>query len=126
MNILQINSANSFGGGEKHLVGLAAGLKLAGHEVFFAVRRGNCWQLKLKDFDSQRIFGLPLYNAFDFLSAARLAKIIKQNKIEIVHAHVARDYPLAVLAARLAGGRAAVVLTRHVLFPLNPLHTVCC
>ncbi|MEP6924697.1 MAG: glycosyltransferase family 4 protein, partial [Pyrinomonadaceae bacterium] len=47
---------------------------------------------------------------------------IKQNKIEIVHAHLARDYPLAAIAVRLCKARVKLVLTRHVLFPINGLH----
>ena len=122
MKILQINSAKNFGGGEKHLLDLARGLKVAGHTVFFALRRGNRWNTKLNSFDPSDIFLLPLRNACDLPSAWQLAKIIRQNMIEIVHAHTARDYPLAVLAARLAGNSAQVVLTRHVLFPLKSIH----
>jgi glycosyltransferase involved in cell wall biosynthesis len=35
---------------------------------------------------------------------------------------MARDYPLAALAARRAGANARLVITRHVLFPLHQLH----
>src|SRR5205085_3884176 len=40
---------------------------------------------------------------------------------DVIHAHVARDYTLASLAARRAAG-ARLVITRHVLFPLSRLH----
>jgi glycosyltransferase involved in cell wall biosynthesis len=45
------------------------------------------------------------------------------QKIEIVHAHMARDYPLAAYAVRRNTG-ARLIVTRHVLFPLNRLHKV--
>jgi glycosyltransferase involved in cell wall biosynthesis len=50
----------------------------------------------------------------------KLARFVRQHEIEIIHAHVARDYPLAALAARRACAR--LVLTRHVLFPLHRIH----
>ena len=45
---------------------------------------------------------------------------MRANQIEIVHAHIARDYPLAALVA--GRGKARLVLTRHVLFPLRRIH----
>jgi glycosyltransferase involved in cell wall biosynthesis len=50
----------------------------------------------------------------------KLARLVRRHEIEIVHAHVARDYPLAALAARRTDAR--LVLTRHVLFALNRIH----
>lgn len=51
----------------------------------------------------------------------RLAKFVREERIEIVHAHMARDYPLAMLAAR-GDDRARLIITRHVLFPLRKIH----
>jgi glycosyltransferase involved in cell wall biosynthesis len=51
----------------------------------------------------------------------RIADFVKQNRIEIVHAHVARDYIPASIAC-LAAKEAKFVLTRHVLFPLKPFN----
>ena len=39
MRILQISSAESLGGGERHLADLANGLVERGHEVFVALRQ---------------------------------------------------------------------------------------
>ena len=68
----------------------------------------------------QNIFHLPLKNSFDFFSAQNIAKIVNGENIHIIHAHLARDYPLAALAAYLS--KKPFVLTRHLLFPLNPIH----
>ena len=67
------------------------------------------------------MFELPLRNALDAKSAGGLAKLIRSREIEIVHAHMARDYPIAAYAARRNAG-AKLIVTRHVLFPLNRLH----
>jgi glycosyltransferase involved in cell wall biosynthesis len=45
----------------------------------------------------------------------------KQNQIDVVHAHMARDYSLAAYAAR-GNPRSKFIVTRHVLFPLNRIH----
>ena len=58
-------------------------------------------------------------NALDVFSGRELAKFIVEKDIEIIHAHLAKDYPLAALAARLTGK--PFVLTRHVLFPIKRL-----
>ena len=66
---------------------------------------------------------LSLRNALDARSASALAKLVRLQEIEIVHAHMARDYPLAAYAVRRNPG-ARLIVTRHVLFPLNRLHKV--
>jgi glycosyltransferase involved in cell wall biosynthesis len=115
MKILQINSTKTFGGGERHFVDLCKGLQNKGHEVFVAIRPNCEWKEKVKIFS---IIELPLKNSFDIASAIKLAKFIKTNEIEIVHAHAARDYTIASLAVRIAK-RAKFILTRHVLFPIK-------
>ena len=64
---------------------------------------------------------LALRNALDVPSAHHLARLVKKHQIEVVHAHMARDYSLAAYAVR-RDSRARFVVTRHVLFPLNRLH----
>lgn len=67
------------------------------------------------------VIRLPLRNALDVASASKLAAFAREQRIEIMHAHVARDYPLAAHAVRLARGT-RLILTRHVPFALNSLH----
>ena len=57
----------------------------------------------------------------DVLSARKIAKFLKKEKIDIVHAHLARDYPPASLAIRLFP-KTKLILARHVLFPLKHIH----
>lgn len=118
MRILQISSAAEFGGAEKHLVDLAKGLAELGDEVFIALRPASLWRARFEFLPQERLLSLPLRNALDVFSARRLARFVKENRIEIVHAHMARDYPLASLAVRLAP-LAKLVLTRHAAFPLK-------
>ncbi|HEY6804014.1 MAG TPA: glycosyltransferase family 4 protein [Pyrinomonadaceae bacterium] len=119
MRILQVSSASSFGGGERYVVDLSNALIARGHELFAAVRPNSplISQLLLPP---ANIKTLPLRNALDPQSARGLARFVKDHQIDVVHAHMARDYSLAAYAVR--GRNAKLVVTRHVLFPLSRLH----
>jgi glycosyltransferase involved in cell wall biosynthesis len=121
IRILQVSSARAFGGGERHLVDLARGLNARGHEVLAALREGSPLRERLSFLPEQNIYTLPLRNALDFRSARKLARIARERRADIIHAHVARDYTPAAFAARLAPA-ARLVVTRHVLFPLSRAH----
>lgn len=123
MKILQISSAQSLGGGERHLADLAGGLAKLGHDVYAAIRPNSPLLPQLKTLPNKNITTLPLRNALDAISARGLARLVSQNQIQIIHAHMARDYPLAAYAARKNPG-ARLIITRHVLFPLNRLHRI--
>lgn len=120
MRVLQISSAKNFGGGERHLVDLCRSLYSNGNVVFAVVRTKNDWDERLSFLAEKNLLRLPLRNSLDVFSAVKLAEFIRHNKIDIVHVHLARDYPVAGLAVRLCKN-AKLVLTRHVLFPLNGL-----
>lgn len=121
MRILHISSARTFGGGERHLVDLCRGLHARGHDVFVALRPTNEWQNRLNFLPPENFFHVSIRNSFGVLSAMKIAEFVRDNGIEIVHAHVARDYIPASIAC-LAAKKAKFVLTRHVLFPLKPFN----
>jgi len=120
LKILQISSAQSIGGGERHLLDLTNGLTARGHDLYAALRPGSPLIGELAGL-GKKISTLPLRNALDAASARKLAGLVRQQEIQIVHAHMARDYPLAAYATR-QNPRAKLIVTRHVLFPLNRLH----
>lgn len=121
MRILHINSAKNFGGGEKHFADLCRGLNENENEIFAALRRENNWQNRLNFLPDENIFHIPMRNSLDIFSAGKLAKIMRENKIEIIHAHLARDYPIAAVAKRFYP-KANLIFTRHVLFPMKSIH----
>ena len=120
MNILQISSASSFGGGERYVADLTNGLTARGHNVFAALRPGSPLVRHL-NLPPERIFTLRLRNALDVKSAYELERLVRKQRIEVVHAHMARDYSLASYAAR-RNPQAKFIATRHVLFQLSRLH----
>jgi glycosyltransferase involved in cell wall biosynthesis len=123
LKILHISSARSLGGGERHLADLANALVRRGHEVYAALRPRSPLREELTELPPENVFPVRLRNALDILSARSLARFVRAHKIEVVHAHVARDYPLAAMAC-WRNRRAKLVVTRHVLFHLSRLHAL--
>lgn len=123
MKILHLSSARSFGGGERHLADLVRCLAAREHQVSVVLAPGSPLIAKLSVLAPENICALRMRNALDLIAAQRLSRIIKEREIDIVHAHLARDYPLAALAVNRRQS-ARLIFTRHVLFPLNWLHRV--
>jgi glycosyltransferase involved in cell wall biosynthesis len=121
MRILQISSARTFGGGERHVVDLARGLQDRGHEIFAAVRPTCQWLERLSFLDEERILRVSIRNSIGVFSAMRMADFVRENDIQIVHAHVARDYIPASIACMAAKG-SRFIFTRHLVFPLKPFN----
>ncbi|HEY6120925.1 MAG TPA: glycosyltransferase family 4 protein [Pyrinomonadaceae bacterium] len=121
MKILQISSAQAFGGGERHLADLSNELVRRGHDVYAVLRPRSPLLSRLTQLAQDHIKIMPLSNALDVKSANSLAGFVKQKQIQIVHAHMARDYSIAAYAAR-RNQATRLIVTRHVLFKLNRLH----
>lgn len=124
MRILQISSARAFGGGERHLADLSRALAGRGHEVYAAVEPDSPLRGPLLDaLPPDNVYELPLRRLSDARGAMKLARLARANGIEIIHAHVARDYvPAWLAAASRREARPRLVFTRHVLFPLGYLN----
>lgn len=113
MRILQVNSAATLGGAETHVRQLAGKLRQRGHEVVLAGRSGGPVDAQIE---------LPFLNSADFYTSFRLRRFVKAQRFDVVHAHLARDYP--VVSAALLGLPTRLVCTRHLLYALhsNPLY----
>jgi len=120
LRILQISSASSFGGGERYVADLTNALSERGHDLYLAVRPHSPLVEHVR-LSPPKIKTLRLRNALDVQSAHELARLVRKHEIEVVHAHMARDYSLAAYAAR-RNRDTKFVVTRHVMFPLNRLH----
>ena len=102
---------------------LANRLVTRGHEVHAALRPNSPLIRELPGLAKENISTLPLRNALDAASARKLERYAHKNEIQILHAHMARDYPLASYATRRNPG-SKLIITRHVLFPLHRLHSM--
>jgi glycosyltransferase involved in cell wall biosynthesis len=120
MRILHISSARTYGGGERHFVDLTRGLAARGHDVFVAYRPRCGWKHELDFLPRENHFKVSIRNSFGVLSAIRIGEFIRDNKIDIAHAHVARDYIPASIACMASNAK--FVLTRHLVLPLKPFN----
>jgi len=120
MRILQINSARSIGGGERHVIDLSDELTARGHEVFVAVVPGSPVRAAFRNVPAENIVDVPLRNALDVGSIARIASLARGKKIDLMNVHFAKDYPVVSAAATIS--KVPYVITRHVLFPMNSAH----
>lgn len=120
MRIMYISSALTYGGGERHLIDLAREMMVREHEVFIGLRPTNQWQERFDFIPSERFLHVSVRNSFGMLSANRISRFLLNNRVDVLHAHVARDYLAAAVAARSAKTR--LVVTRHVMFPMKSFH----
>jgi glycosyltransferase involved in cell wall biosynthesis len=117
MKILQVCSATDIGGGEIHVAGLARALAARGHAVYLAVRPNSPLRELLSGI-TVSWHEMPLRNSLDVISSRAIADLVTEHAIDIVHAHMGRDYLVAALACRRAK-LAKLVLTRHHYLPLK-------
>ena len=108
MRILQVSSPTQLGGGETHVLELTEGLRQLGHDVLVAGRPGGAAKPQIE---------FPFRNAMDLGTVFGLRRLLKREKFDVVHAHVARDYPLVAAAAWGVPGK--LVFTRHLLYPVK-------
>jgi glycosyltransferase involved in cell wall biosynthesis len=123
MRVLQVCSAEGIGGGEVHVADLALGLAERGVDVELAVRPTS----RLPELVERLAPGrssefqwhyLPFRNSVDLTSTRGVTRLIESRSVDVVHAHVARDYPVVALAA-MPKRRARLVLTRHHYLPIK-------
>lgn len=117
MKILQVCSADEMGGGEVHVADLVRGLAERGHAVYLAVRPESPLRGPLAGVIASW-HEMPLQNSLDLISARAIARLVDSNGIDIVHAHLGRDYLVAALAGRQTN-RARLIITRHHYLPLK-------
>lgn len=117
MKILQVCSASEMGGGEVHVAGLVRGLASRGHAVYLAVRPHSPLRVPLAGVIASW-HEMPLRNSLDLQSARAIAQLALEHGIDIVHAHMGRDYLVAALACKQTSD-VKLVLTRHHYLPLK-------
>lgn len=123
MRVLQVCSAEGVGGGEVHVADLALGLAERGVDVELAVRPASRLPELVERLAPGRSASfvwhrLPFRNAVDLVSVRGIARLVESREVDVVHAHVARDYPVVALATR-GKSRARLVLTRHHYLPIK-------
>ncbi len=123
MNILHLNSEPALRGGERQTLSLIKYLNQWGHNCLLTCSQGSAIAQKAKELGiiTYEIKFQSEYNIFTLL---KLYDIVKQNKIDLIHAHTSRTATYAGLIARLLCGKnVRCVVSRRVQFSTrgNPL-----
>ena len=120
MRILQICSARSIGGGERHVIDLSNELLKRGHDVFLAVSENSPVIAQIEGITNNDFYTHSFRNAIDLGTAAGIVQVAREKRIELINVHLAKDYPIA--AAVALAESIPYVITRHVLFPMSRIH----
>ena len=116
MHILHIDEQNEWRGGEQQASWLIQGLVARGHTVTIAARPDSAFLNADHGGVTIHREPVPLRSEFDLPSALRLARIVRERHVDILHAHTSHAHTLACLTRRIAR-RAKVVVHRRVSFP---------
>ncbi len=117
LNILQICSSLSWGGGEMHVPILANELIKRGHKVIIA---GNPNGHILKEAQAKQIPILPINiggKISSYISpyaTLKIAKLIRQENIDIIHIHLSKDLWTVIPAIKLSKKKLSLFMTKHI------------
>ncbi len=116
MNVLHLDEQRGWRGGEQQASYLVAGLARRGHTVYLAGRRDAPFITRDHGADIAGRFAFPFRSEADIYTAWRIARVVRGERIDIIHAHTSHAHAAAVMARRFAG-RSKVVVSRRVDFP---------
>lgn len=118
MNVLHIDEQTGWRGGEQQASYLIRGLVERGHRCLIAGRPGSAFlQADHGDAGLERIEA-PFRGEIDPVTIVRLARAVRERRVDILHAHTSHAVTCACLARMLAR-RGRVVASRRVDFPPN-------
>jgi glycosyltransferase involved in cell wall biosynthesis len=122
MRILQLNSARKYIGEAAHTLNLTEALRLRGHQVWLGLRKGyeTIERATVRSLDPVP-FNMPhrWWPPQDGPDIRHIARLTREHKIDLIHAHRGKDHWQAVLAVRFYRLGVPVVRTRHVVTPLS-------
>jgi glycosyltransferase involved in cell wall biosynthesis len=122
LRILQLNSARKYIGEAAHTLNLTEALRRRGHAVWMGLRQGY---ETIERAEARRLGPVPFHMPHrwwppqDGPDIAKIARLVRENGIQLIHAHRGKDHWQAVLASRLYRLRVPVLRTRHVVTPLH-------
>ena len=118
MNVLHVDSAAGWRGGQNQVLLTAAGMAARGHRVALACRSGGALEARARA-QGLEVHALPLRGDVSLRAAARLARILRRSGPDVLHLHDPHALAAGLLAARAAASPTRVVATRRVDFPLR-------
>jgi glycosyltransferase involved in cell wall biosynthesis len=116
--ILHLNTETGWRGGEAQTLRLAQGLQARGYRCVIAgPPRGEL--MKRAAAAGLAIAALPARGELDLRAARRLSRILRAERVDLLHSHTAHAVTLGTLATLFWRRRPAVVAARRLSFPLK-------
>jgi len=116
--VLHINEQRTWRGGEQQMFYLTTGLHKLGAGSAVAVQPGSPAAARLRN-AGVAVHEMPMHGELDLVAAFRLARIVRAERFNILHAHTAHAHSLAMLAAHVWRAPARVVVHRRIAFPVG-------
>jgi glycosyltransferase involved in cell wall biosynthesis len=112
MRILHLNSMLTGGGTDDQCVKLVHALQQQGHRIALAGPEGREFTRVAREL-GVAFHATPPEGPLKLRFIWECARLIRRERIQILHGHHGRDLWPTILAARLSGKRPKIVLTRH-------------
>jgi len=116
MNILHLDDQIGWRGGEQQASWLVQGLVAKGHQVWIAGKPDGEFLKSSHGGAPLTRVPLPFWTELDLYTCWRLAQIVYQEEIDIIHAHTSHAHTIACITKAMAR-RASAVVSRRVSFP---------
>lgn len=122
LSILQILEKGLFSTGSVvQMYQLARGLAGRGHRIAVVSRETGDLPARARR-DGVEFLPLPLRHEFDLGSARRLARIVDERAVDVVHVHKGIAHAIALFSTVFSRRRPILVVNRGVSFPLDPFN----
>ena len=116
MNILHLDEQTGWRGGEQQASWLIEASVRKGHRLWIAGRPESRFLKAEHGGVELTRLALPFWAEADIYTAWKLAQVVYENEIEVIHAHTSHTHAIACLTRKFAQ-RGAVVVSRRVSFP---------
>lgn len=104
LRVMLLDSIPKWGGGEKWCIEAARALRERGHHAVVACGRKSPLEVRAREADIET-WSAPLQGGMGLLSAIRLGKYLRRERIEAVIGNVGRDLWIGAIACRRSGTR---------------------
>ena len=117
LSVLHLAANRWWTGSADPTIQLIAGLRARGHRVLLGVIPGDRFEVKAREAGLELVDGLhlePRLHPREIVGdVQRLRRVIRDARIDVVHAHHSHDHWMGWLAATVSGYRVPIVRTFH-------------
>ena len=117
MKIVHVNTERTWRGGESQVFNLMRGLARLGHEPRAITLPGSALAERCRE-AGLPVFELSMRSDADLPAAIRIARHLRRQPCDILHAQTARAHSIGLLV-RLLGIPAKLVVSRRIDFPVR-------